>query len=111
MGVSFALGTLFSMCLLFQYKDNSVAISILNFGNWISGMAGLSGFVPALITSSLLAGLLTMCVISSITPVLEEYVTKKGMNRSKRTLPQEEKMSIEEERKLFVERFGQVESN
>jgi len=107
-GVSLALGTIFTACLLNQYQSCGLAISILNFGNWISSFAGLSGFLPALITASLLGGIIAMCIVASITPQLEEYVAKRGGERSRRTLQQKEGMSIEDERKALVERYGQM---
>jgi len=107
-GVSLALGTIFTACLLYQYQSCGLAISILNFGNWISSFAGLRGFAPALITASLLGGIIAMCIVASITPQLEEYVAKRGGERSRRTLQQKEGMSIEDERKALVERYGQM---
>jgi len=49
-----------------------------------------------------------MCIVASITPQLEEYVAKRGGERSRRTLQQKEGMSIEDERKALVERYGQL---
>ena len=105
--VSILLGTVFSAAILFLHWDNPIAGSIIDFGGWIASWAGLHGYCPALIISSFFGGIILMCVVCTVAPVLQDSVAKKGIKRSKGVLQQSEGISIEEERDALVKRFGQ----
>ena len=105
--VSILLGTVFSAAVLFQHFDNQVARNIIDFGNWIASLAGFCGYFPALVVSSFLGGVLLMCIVCVIAPILQDSVARQGIQRSKNVLQQSEGISIEDERDILVKRFGQ----
>lgn len=105
-GLSFSLGMLFSASLLNEYGDSPVAQRVLEFGGWVSGMAGVTGKWPALLASSAICGLLAFCLIAAVLPRLEEWVAKLGMERSKKALQKEKGLSVEDEMEALVRRFG-----
>jgi len=105
--VSILLGTVFSAAILFLHCDNPIAGSVIDFGSWIASWAGLYGYCPALIIASCFGGIILMCVVCTIAPVLQNSVAKQGIKRSKGVLRQSEGISIEDERDALVKRFGQ----
>ena len=105
--ISILLGTVFSAALLFLHCDNAIVGRIIDFGSWIASSAGLYGYCPALIVSSFFGGIILMCVVCAITPLLENTVARQGIKRSKGVLQQSEGMSTEDERDALVKRFGQ----
>jgi hypothetical protein len=109
--VSILLGTVFSSALLFGHSDNPISRNITDFGSWIASLFGFAGYFPALIASSIIGGIILMCVVCAVTPLLENTVAKKGLRRSKGILHQAEGMSIEDEREELVKRFGQKQSS
>lgn len=105
-GSAFIVGALCSAAWLNDQATTAAAQSILRFGNWISGFAGIQGFWPALLVSSLMAGLICFCLAAAILPKLEEWVASRGAERAKRALLKEGKLSIEDEMKALVRKFG-----
>ncbi|MBE2203735.1 MAG: hypothetical protein IAE94_05315 [Chthoniobacterales bacterium] len=106
-GGSLAVGTLISACILNENKWHPVVANILNFGNWIAGFASLHGYWAALLTSSVLGGLVLMCVVLGVAPYLEEKVALAGKERARRALQEKEGMTVEQERDALIARFGQ----
>ena len=105
--VSILLGTVFSAALLLQHFDNPIANNIIQFGGWLVSLLGLTGYFPALSISSVICGILLMCVVCAVTPFLQNTVARQGIKRSKNVLQQAEGISIEVERDALVKRFGQ----
>lgn len=104
--ISLAVGSLITAASLHQNASHPIAENLVGFGAWIGSWFNLHGFWPALGITSVLAGVLLMLTVMAIAPKLEEWAAKKAADRGKRTLAEEEGLSVEDEMKLLVEKFG-----
>ncbi len=105
--LAFIVGSLLGAAWLNDASASSqFAMDVLNFGNWLSSFTGLSGYIPALLTASLLIGLCCYCCAAAVVPRFEEWVASRGAERAKRALLKEGKISVEDEMKALVRKFG-----
>lgn len=104
--ISLAVGTFISAAVLYQHATHPIAENLIGFGVWIASWFNIRGFWPALGITSLLAGVLLMLAVMAVAPKLEEWAAKKAADRGKRTLAEVEGLSVEDEMKLLVEKFG-----